>query len=502
MRILVFVRHEGYLRTFASTLDELAARGHQVEVALSSSIDGTPAGTPAAALLRDLERRHGGLLTSSLAPGPGDEAWERLDRAVRFSLDYLRYFDPPFRRAEKLRARAKKNAPDLVQQLAATRLGTTRIALSASRAILRSIERTVPPRASDVEFIANRRPDLLVVTPLLDGGGQTGYLRAGHHLGVRSGLCVSSWDNLTSKGLVHGDPDFVTLWNSEMAEEARTLHGIDPDRIVVTGAQVFDHWFSWRPSRSRLEFCEAVGLDPAQPFLLYACSSGLIAGKTEADYVDRWIARLRQRPELSDVGILVRPHPANLETWRDRELSDRRQTAVWRASESVPIGEDAKQDFYDSIFHSSGVVGINTSALIESAIVGRPVFTLVEDETRMTQVDTPHFALVASEGGLLNVAWSLAEHQDQLVTAVRNPGFDEGRRRRFLKKFVRPHGETVRATDVLVEVLEKQGTIATRPKTVSTLERLRRALITPLAKLAPESGRRRPKTRTAEAGGR
>ena len=37
-------------------------------------------------------------------------------------------------------------------------------------------------------------------------------------------------------------------------------------------------------------------------------------------------------------------------------------------------------DYYDSMFHSVAVVGVNTSALIESGIVGRPVFTVLAAE--------------------------------------------------------------------------------------------------------------------------
>ena len=55
------------------------------------------------------------------------------------------------------------------------------------------------------------------------------------------------------------------------------LHGVPADRVLVTGAQLFDRWFTMQPSRSREEFCRETGLDPARPFLLYVGSSQFIA---------------------------------------------------------------------------------------------------------------------------------------------------------------------------------------------------------------------------------
>ena len=49
-----------------------------------------------------------------------------------------------------------------------------------------------------------------------------------------------------------------------------------------------------------------VGLDPAQPLLLYTCSSNFVAPR-EVEFVRRWIAELRAAndPLLHRCGILV-----------------------------------------------------------------------------------------------------------------------------------------------------------------------------------------------------
>ena len=56
-----------------------------------------------------------------------------------------------------------------------------------------------------------------------------------------------------------------------------------------------------------------------------------------------------------------------------------------------PIDPANRADFFDSIYHSAAVVGINTSAMIEAAIIGRPVCSMLAEEFAGTQEGTIHF---------------------------------------------------------------------------------------------------------------
>ena len=68
---------------------------------------------------------------------------------------------------------------------------------------------------------------------------------------------------------------------------------------------------------------------------------------------------------------------------------------------SLDASRGADQDLYDSLFHSHAAVGLNTSAMLEAAIVGRPVHTLVIPGFDEGQVGTMHFHyLVEAYGGL------------------------------------------------------------------------------------------------------
>ena len=75
-------------------------------------------------------------------------------------------------------------------------------------AVVRALEQSLPVSTEVTGFLEREHPDLLMVTPLLYFGSQQGeYVRAAARLGIRSVLCVGSWDHLTTKGLIHVTPD-------------------------------------------------------------------------------------------------------------------------------------------------------------------------------------------------------------------------------------------------------------------------------------------------------
>ena len=131
---------------------------------------------------------------------------------------------------------------------------------------LRALERSIPVPESVVAYIREQRPDAVLVTPLLEiGTPQLDYLRAARAPGIPSALPVASWDNLTTKGLIQELPDLVAVWNHPQLTEAVDLHGVPAERIAVTGANPYDHWFDWSASATREEFCRSRGLDRTAP---------------------------------------------------------------------------------------------------------------------------------------------------------------------------------------------------------------------------------------------
>src|SRR4030095_15907569 len=108
------------------------------------------------------------------------------------------------------------------------------------------------------------------------------------------------------------------------------------------------------------------------------------------------------------------------------------------------------------MYNAEAVVGVNTSGMIESGIVGRPVFAVQVEEFAATQDGTLHFSHLNNvEGGLLHLSGPLDDQVAQLERVMANSDAARQQARRFIQAFVRPHGLDVAATPRLVDDLER-----------------------------------------------
>ncbi|MGI9098589.1 MAG: hypothetical protein ACR2H2_08910 [Solirubrobacteraceae bacterium] len=447
MKVLFWMSHAGFSRNFESLLRELDARDHEVEVALER--DWPRGAGDDDAHLRRLERELPGLRLG-LAPARPPVGPTATGRHLRAGLDYLRFLDPAYATAVKPRERAAAHVPRALVH-AAARPG----ARPALRWLLSAAERAVPVEAATRAFISARAPDLVCLTPLIDlGSPQTDVVRAARELRIPSALCVASWDNLTMRGGIHDAPDLVAVWNEAQRAEAVDLHGVPAERVVVVGAGAYDHWFGWRPGNDREPFCVSLGLDPAQAIVLYVGSSGFIAPGEDAFVLD-WAREVRADAALEGVQLLVRPHPLNAPSAQGRAALEALGGVVVHPPRGAnPTSAIARQAYFDSIFHSAAVVGVNTSAFLEAAIVGRPIHTVLDDRYRATQEGTLHFRhLLPATGGALRAASTFDEHRRQLAAAL--SAGPEAAERDFVAAFVRPCGIDRPAGELVAAELER-----------------------------------------------
>jgi hypothetical protein len=456
MRILFAITHLGFLRNFESTLALLAERGHTIHLVVDrGSQGGVVDGMP---IVERLQARFPDAFTIETIRASKNDRWSAVSSGIREGLNYLRYLSPAFADAPKLRERGRKQAAPPLVWFSELPVVRSRVGISALSGVLRRVERAIPLRREVAAAFDRIRPDVLLVTPLLYfGSRQVDYVRVARARGIRSVLAVGSWDHLTTKGLIHELPDRIIVWNELQRTEAVELHGARPDQVIVTGAQAYDHWFATRPSATREAFCTHIGLPPERPYFLYLCSSPFIAPQ-EVEVVRRWIRAIRGSScqRLRTAGILVRPHPQNAAQWADADLSEFGDAVIYPREGANPIGLDARSEYYDSMFHSHAVVGINTSALIESGIVGRLVYSFRVPELSGTQEGTLHFRHLKREG-LLTLADTLAEHVAQVERSFESTEADQQRVRGFTQLFVRPYGFDEAATPRVVSAIEEEG---------------------------------------------
>jgi hypothetical protein len=488
VKVVFFVRELPYVqRIYAPLLDELIDRGHEVHLAFTKK-------TRWDRLQRGLAGIQREALTFGYAPHRrARDGWRRVSWLVRSLADLARYSHPRYDGAPRLRARVTDKVLVRIEKAANLEPIGRRLALSVARRlasgtdaalsarVIRTcarLEQAIPTADEIDDFLRAQAPGAVLVTPVVKyGSDEVEYLKSARALGIPAASCVASWDNLTNKGLLKFDPERVFVWNEAQRREAIDLHGISPEHAVATGGQLFDKWFEQRPSRTREELVAEVGLDPAQPYVLYLCSSPFVAGEpdVEVQFVLRLLEALRASDDerLRSLGLMVRPYPRGSQ-WRKVDLTPYGNAVRWPPKHAHAVTPEALADFYDSIAHSAAVTGINTTAMIEAAIVGKPVLTILEPE--FGQEGTLHFHhLLEENGGFLHTASSLEEHLVQLLRVLDEGEEDAERRRRFVESFVRPHGLDRPASPILADEVEELA--RTRVQTTSHSPLLR-ALLT------------------------
>lgn len=458
MRILFDLIYPGYLRYYDRPIKALVERGHHVEVWFVNDRkvrDGLVA-------LEDEPR--------VLVGGRRPRAEPALHgvRAIRSVGDFVRYLHPAFADAEYLRHRAALQLPLGFRWLRRFETVPRRIARGLVGLSLR-LDRAAPASAALTSFLDERAPDVVVAGPgVYIGGHQADLLDAARAKRIVTVTALASWDNLTTKGLLRGNADRVLVWNEALADEAVELHQVPRERVGVTGASPFDKWFGRSPKRTAAEFSALVGLPPGKPYVLFVGSTArILAPRDELEFVQEWVAALRASddPALRDLGVIARPHPHNSLGWEERDLASLTAATVWPRAGANPVDENDRAEYFDSIYHSVGVVGINTSAMVEAAIIGRPVFTITPPRFAGTQIGTLHFKhLLPEHGGFVRRASSIDEHLGQLSDTLRDPAASTAELEGFVARFIRPLGIERDATSAFVAEVEAAGEAGPLPR--------------------------------------
>lgn len=324
--------------------------------------------------------------------------------------------------------------------------------------LLTLVERIAPPDKYITEHIRSQKPDVVVASPVTMrfSSADLEYLKAARYLKIPTVLPVISWDNLTTKDLIHVSPDLLLAWNDVQAREAEEEHGIGRERIRIMGAPVFDIWFSeLTPSMTRVEFCNRHGLKEEYPIILYLGSGREQAGD------ESWVIEQTRRAlddsaddTLKHAQIIVRPHPGNSKIFKN---ISRQNIIVLPQFGVLPSSEDSLQLFYDTVYHSAcAVVGVITSAIIDAMIVGKPGAAILTDEYRVNQAEVKHFQhLVEADA----VEWARGPEDFPRVLRKILDGNDDHREKReaFVKRFIRPLGLEKSAGMAAAEEIEKLG---------------------------------------------
>jgi hypothetical protein len=306
--------------------------------------------------------------------------------------------------------------------------------------VLIQVERHVPADPRLLAAVEALHVDaMLLVSRCSLGGGERDLLKVARALDLPSSMLVWSWDNLSSKAVLHEHPDHLLVWNELQVDEAEQLQGVPRERVHALGAPSFDEFFA------ALETVEPPTRDGKT--ILYLGSSKNISREEAAVVFPEWLAAIRgaSDPVVRDARVVVRPYPGD-GSWR-RWRPDSPDVEVERGKKLAPVG------LARTLAGVDAVVALNTSGELEAAIAGLPVVTFRAGADAPGQEGSVHFRyLLEQNGGFVIDSGSLGEHVENLA-GVLGGGHDREGQCSFVESFVRPRGLDRPVSPIVVDTI-------------------------------------------------
>lgn len=462
MDVLHVSKSVGEFSYHESIVRELCARGHTVEALFDQ---GYSAGASDAAARDFAAGVEGFSMGWSIRPG----SWRRPASGALLALATLGSYLTRTDQSSFYRDRFEAVLPPPLRRLVRWAPVRALLRRPGIAGWLRRLSERVPPDPAILRWLAARSPDVVIASPAnMRFTYESEYLRAAKRLGIPTVVPVFSWDNLTTKGLFPVIPDRMLVWNRTHLEEASRIHGVPAERMVLTGAPLFDRWDAARlGGRTREEFCRRVGLDPSRPFVCYLGSTAGIA--QDESWVVRELAgalREHELPEVRETSLLMRPHP--LHTAAYLGLEDER-VRVWPKGGGLPDSREALRDFYDTLRFSVAAIGINTTGMLDAVIVDRPCIAILAERYAKTQAEAVHFGHLR-KAGVLEEAHGTAECLTIVARLLAGGDGKLAERRRFVHEFIRPLGRRDPAGAAAATAVEELVASAPRARATGTKE--------------------------------
>jgi CDP-glycerol glycerophosphotransferase (TagB/SpsB family) len=194
---------------------------------------------------------------------------------------------------------------------------------------------------------------------------------------------VISWDNLTTKGIINADHDYVLLWNNYMAAEYKAFY--EPfskvkSKICVTGVPRFDLHFGQNPGEvTEIEFREKFDFGGAK-IILFATSAAKHFPE-QADIVRHLVEYAGIR---KNVKILVRCHAGDdLGNYRQFEhencLSIPSLPALSGAGSTLVPGLRSLLDLSEMLKYSDVCINVASTMRLDAAACNKPIISIAYD---------------------------------------------------------------------------------------------------------------------------
>src|SRR5215211_6146919 len=353
--------------------------------------------------------------------------------------------------------------------------------------LVRIQNRFIPSPHLYADLFASHKPDLVIASTA--GWRLDRYLLREatlHH--VPTMATIVGWDNPSSYAIRGAAIDYATCWSQLQKDEL--VYGSDwkPERVHIGGIPSYDGYFRKAWQLSKEEYFKLHGLDPNRKLISYACSFVHFAPNypnVEA------LAKLVSSNSLAEPSqLLVRLHPSHFQDKpkifaeeRERIFALEKQYPNVHVVKPVALGgslgyyggEDMDEKS-SMMAHSHVLVTVYSTMVVETAVHDTPIVAAV--------IDTPggwnkkgkfslslkkignwptHKRFLDSKAG--RVAQNEAELCDILNAYLKDPSLDAAERRKFIEDEITFTDGTSgkRTAQIMLKILDSRVTPALAP---------------------------------------
>ncbi len=349
----------------------------------------------------------------------------------------------------------------------------------ARNVLVRMQNRFIPSPDLYADLFASHKPDLLIASTA--GWRLDRYLlREATLHNVPSMAAIVGWDNPSSYAIRGARMDYATCWSQLQKDELVYGSDWDPARVHIGGIPSYDGYFRKQWQLSKADYFKLHGLDPDRKLISYACSFVHFAPNypnVEA------LARLVSSDALVEPSqLLIRLHPSHFQD-KPRIFAEERERifALEKQYPNVhvvkPVALGGSLGYYGGedmdekssmMAHSDVLVTVYSTMVVETAVHDTPIVAAV--------IDTPggwnkkgKFSLSLKEIGNWpthkrfrdakagRVAQNEIELCEILNLYLKTPALDSAERRKFIEDEITYTDGTSgkRTAEFILSILEK-----------------------------------------------
>ncbi|WP_221394523.1 CDP-glycerol glycerophosphotransferase family protein [Dyadobacter sp. NIV53] len=197
---------------------------------------------------------------------------------------------------------------------------------------------------------------------------------------------IISWDNLTSKGIINADHDYVLAWNELMANEYRLFYSSfnAPDtQICVTGIPRFDIYFQKLPENYSIsEFRKRYRIGASDKVILFT-TSAINHFPNQADIVEHLLEYVSQK---QDITVIVRCHAGDHSMFYTKFLQEP-DLRIWHPdnthnsyniSKRIP-GLETPLSLAEMLIYCDVCLNVASTIRLEAAVCNKPGISIAYD---------------------------------------------------------------------------------------------------------------------------